>query len=186
MKRISEGYWIAAALLLIWAAKDIYAYLTIGRELLVEYSDVYSVREMVKGDLVWAGVKAGLALLLPAAGFWRSKKKSFKSLHAVTGLLILSVTGTWLISMTALTIVTAQEIYDGMYELARNFPDALDRYGRLSTFYDPNESRYGYHYEHSDCLEYQMLDTIAYSTAASYRTGGYFASYDHSTGEERN
>lgn len=186
MKKISKWYWIAAALLLIWAAKDIYAYLTMGQELLVAYSDVYSVREMVKGDLIWAGVKAGLAVFLPVVGVWRNKKKPLKSLHAVTGLLILSVTGAWLISMTALTIVTAQEIYDGMYEQARNFPDALDRYGRLSTFYDPNESSYGYHYAHSDYLEHQMLDTIAYSTAASYRTGGHFASYDHSTGEERN
>ena len=33
MKKISKWYWIAAGLLLIWAAKDIYAYLTIGREL---------------------------------------------------------------------------------------------------------------------------------------------------------
>lgn len=53
MKKVSKWYWIAAALLLIWAAKDIYAYLTMGRELLVAYSDVYSVREMVKGDLIW-------------------------------------------------------------------------------------------------------------------------------------
>ena len=126
MKKISKWYWIAAGLLLIWAAKDIYAYLTIGRELLVEYSDVYSVREMVKGDLIRAGVKAGLALLLPVIGFWRGKKKPLKSLHAVTGLLIISIMGTWLISMIVLTVVTAQEIYDGMYEQAINFPDAVD------------------------------------------------------------
>lgn len=190
MKKISKWYWIAAGLLLIWAAKDIYAYLTIGRELLVEYSDVYSVREMVKGDLIRAGVKAGLALLLPVIGFWRSKKKPLKSLHAVTGLLIISIMGTWLISMIVLTVVTAQEIYDGMYEQAINFPDAVDRYGRLSDFYDPNEGSYGYYNEHPDYLEHQMLDAIAYSTAdsttSSYRTGGHFASYDHSTGEERN
>ena len=186
MKKISKWYWIAAGLLLIWAAKDIYAYLTIGRELLVEHSDVYSVREMVKGDLIWAGVKAGLALLLPVVGFWCSKKKPLKALHAITGLLILSVAGTWLISMTALTVVTAQEIYDGMYKQAINFADTIDRYGGLIDFYDPNENRYGYHYEHPDYLEHRLLDSIAYSTASSYRTGGHFASYDHSTGEERN
>ncbi len=51
------------------------------------------------------------------------KKKSIRSMAAVTWLLILAVGATWLASMGALTIVTAQEVYDALYEKSREFAD---------------------------------------------------------------
>lgn len=185
MKKISKWYWIVSALLLIWAAKDFYAYMTIGRELLVEHPDVHSVRQMVKGDLIWAGVKAGLALFLPVVGFWRSQKKPLKSLHAVTGLLILSVMGTWFLSMAVLTVVTAQEIYDGMYEQARDFPKQINQLGMLDDFYNPDSGLYSQQYERPDFLEYRMLYTIGNRSDPSYYVSGAYSTYDSSTGNTR-
>ena len=34
MKRISKGYWIAAAILLFWAVWDFYHYFAIGRNII--------------------------------------------------------------------------------------------------------------------------------------------------------
>ena len=185
MKKVSKWYWIASALLLLWAAKDLYAYLTMGRELLVEYPDVYSVREMVKGDLIRALVKAGLALLLPPVGFWRSRRKPLKAVTAVTGLLALAVMGTWFLSMVCLTLVTAQEIYDGMYDQAGDFAELVDQHTMIGRFYDPSDGSYGYQTKYPDYLENRMFNAIAARSAATYSTGGSYSAYDHSTGEER-
>ncbi len=113
------------------------------------------------------------------------RKHRLKSMFAVTWLLILSIMGTWLVSMVTLTIVSAQEIYDGLYEQSQGFSDAVSRYGLLSEFYDDDTVRYGYQYERPDYLEYQMLRTIGRYTSTSHPSGGNYDSYDHSTGEER-
>lgn len=104
---------------------------------------------------------------------------------AITWLLSLSVMGTWLVSMVCLTVVTAQEMYDAMYEIGQDYAGSVSRYGMLHEFYDDDYSRYGYQDKRPDFLEYQMLLTIGRYTSASHYTGGHYASSGYSTGKER-
>ena len=186
MKKISKGYYIVAALLVIWAIVDLYHYAVIGSDLLEYYNEASIIRRLVDSSLIQALVKILLAVLAVTIGWWRAKeKKSIRSTTAVSLLLIISIMGTWLVSMGTLTIVTAQEIYDGLYEQSQSYAESVSRYGLLSEFYDDDTSRYGYQYERPDYLEYQMLRTIGNNISASHYSGGYYDTYDHATGEER-
>lgn len=115
------------------------------------------------------------------------KKTPIRSMTAITWLLILSIMGSWLVSMVTLTVVTAQEIYDGLYAQSQSFADSVSQYGLLPQFYDDDAGRYGYQYERPDFLEYLVLRTIGMyaSTSTSHPSGGNYDSYNHSTGEER-
>ena len=76
--------------------------------------------------------------------------KKLRSTTIVTWLLILSVMGTWLISMAGLTVVTAQEIYDSLYERSHDYSGDIARYGILHEFYDGDYFRKEYQYERPD------------------------------------
>lgn len=112
-------------------------------------------------------------------------KLRLKSMSAITWLLILSIMGTWLVSMVCLTVVTAQEMYDQMYESSQDYAASVSRYGLLYEFYDDESSRNDYQYERPDFLEYLMFDAIARNTSASYHTRGHYASFDRFIGKER-
>ncbi len=186
MKKISKGYYIAAALLVIWAMVDLYHYFTVGPKMLPRYPDSPGVWPIVHDNILQGIGKVLLAAMIIAIGWWRAKKKnSIRSITAVSLLLIISIMGTWLVSMVTLTVVTAQEIYDGLYEKSQCYAASVSRYGSLSEFYDDDFSRYGYQYERPDFLEYLLLNTISRNTSASHPSGGNYASYDHSTGKER-
>lgn len=104
----------------------------------------------------------------------KSRKKP-RSLTAVTWLLILSIMGTWLVSMAVLTLVTAQEIYDHLYDKSIDFLDRVDS-SELSLFYDRNEGRYHAHHEHPGLLEHRMLDSIYYNVNQSLSSIGRYGS----------
>lgn len=186
MKKISKGYYIAAALLVIWAMVDLYHYFTMGPKMLPRHPTSPGVWYIVHDNILQGIAKVLLAGMIVAIGWWRAKKKnSIRSITAVSLLLIISIMGTWLVSMVTLTVVAAQEIYDGLYEKSQSYADSVSRYGSLPEFYDDDFSRYGYQYERPDFLEYLLLNTISRNTSASHPSGGNYASYDHSTGEER-
>lgn len=186
MKKISKGYYIVAALLVIWAIVDLYHFAVIGSDLLESYNGTGIIRRLVENSLIQALVKILLAGLIVAAGWWRTKeKKSIRSATAVSMLLIISIMGIWLISMATLTVVTAQEMHDALYEMSQDYTESVSRYGLFSEFYDDDTGRYGYQYERPDFLEYQMLYTISRNTSASYQSGGNYDTYDYATGEER-
>lgn len=113
------------------------------------------------------------------------RKLRLKSMSAITWLLIFSIIGTWLVSMGTLTIVAAQEIYDGLYEQSQSYADSVSRHELLPEFYDDDTVRYGYQYERPDFLEYLILRTIGRYSSTSHPSGGNYDTYDHSTGEER-
>ncbi|MBQ4649486.1 MAG: HAMP domain-containing histidine kinase [Firmicutes bacterium] len=186
MKKIPVGYYIAAAPLVIWAIVDLYHYAVIGSNLLEYYNGVSNIQKLVENSLVQAIVKMFLAVLIVVTGWWKAKgKKPVRSSAAVSLLLIVSIMGTWLVSMFTLTLVTAQEIYDGLYDKSQEYAEAVSRFGTLNMFYDADYSRYGYQYERPDVLENRMLHAIGYNTSASFYSGGNYDSYNHSTGEER-
>lgn len=116
----------------------------------------------------------------------RTGKKNPSSRRAVIWLLVFSIIGTWLVSMVALTVVAAQEVYDDLYEAGQDYADSVLRYGTLNDFYDDDYSRYGYQYERPDFFEYQMLYAIGTRLSASYHTVGHYDTYDLTTGKERN
>lgn len=113
------------------------------------------------------------------------KNLRLKSMSAITWLLIFSIIGIWLVSMVMLTVVTAQEVYDTLYERSQDYADSVSRFGLLNEFYDDDYFRNGYQYERPDYLENQMLFAIDNNISASFPSGGHYDSYNHSTGEER-
>lgn len=100
------------------------------------------------------------------------RKRRISSMTAITGLLALSVLGTWLLSMVCLTVVTSQEMYDILYQRSRDYAAAVSQYRLLPEFYDPSYSRYGYQYERPDFLENQLFSAMDRSTSETYQTGG--------------
>lgn len=82
--------------------------------------------------------------------------------------------GIWLVSMAILTVVTAQEIYDRLYEKSQNFADSVDDF--VSSAAQSGRD---------DFFEYQMLRSIGTSTSIQESSGGHYDSYNHSTDKER-
>ena len=152
-KRV-KGYLVAAALLLLWAAADFYHCFYSGGNLIAYYLDLSNVRPLLGNKLFRGIVKTALGLVVFAVGWFRGKEKPRpRSLTAATAWTALAVLGCWLASMACLTVVTAQEIYDQLYEESYDFPDYVSRTGLLDEFYDQSLSRYGYHHERPDFWE---------------------------------
>lgn len=108
------------------------------------------------------------------------KRHTPRAMTAVTALLIVSIFGTWLVSMVTLTLVTAQELFDQLYNESVDFTDTAAHFGRFDEFYDESDSLYGYQYERPDYREYAMLNSINKSSASYYtsgRYGGYYAGH---------
>lgn len=177
-KRV-KGYHVAAALLLLWAAADFYHCFYSGGNLIAYYLDLSNVRPLLGNKLFRGIVKTALGLVIFAVGWFRGKEKPRpRSLTAATAWTALAVLGCWLASMACLTVVTAQEIYDQLYEESYDFPDYVSRTGLLDEFYDQSLSRYGYHHERPDFWENRLLEAIARNTSARYWSEG-----DYGNGE---
>ena len=178
MKKISKGYYIAAALLTIWAIVDFYHYLVIGQDIVDYYDGANIIRKLAENSLIQALVKMLLADIILIIGRWRSKEKtSIRSTTVISLLLIVSIMGTWLISMVNLTIVTAQEIYDQLYSASYRLTENVDISGRFNEFYDKNSGRYGRQHERQDLLDYSMLTAISRHTEASIHSSGNYDNY---------
>mgnify|MGYP005796466337 FL=1 len=177
-KRV-KGYHVAAALLLLWAAADFYHCFYSGGNLIAYYLDLSNVRPLLGNKLFRGIVKTALGLVVFAVGWFRGKEKPRpRSLTAATAWTALAVLGCWLASMACATVVTAQEIYDKLYEASYDFPDYVSRTGLLDEFYDQSLSRYGYHHERPDFWENRLLEAIARNTSARYWSEG-----DYGNGE---
>ena len=177
MKKISKICLASAALLLLWACFDFYHYFVIGTRLTQYYEESDIISRLVGSSLFSAAAKILLAVFAAAVGYRKSRlRKTISSAFAISLLLCISVMGIWLTSMACLTVVTAQEIYDAMYEQSRGFADSIGRYSLLSEFYDKDYSRYHYQYERPDFLEYLILDAIGGHTSSSYHASGHYGS----------
>lgn len=178
MKKISKGYYIAAALLTIWAIVDFYHYLVIGQDIVDYYDGANIIRKLVGNSLVQALVKILLADIILIIGRWRSKEKtSIQSTTVISLLLIVSIMGTWLVSMFTLTVVTAQEIYDQLYSASYRFPENVDLSSGLKDYYNKSSVRYGKQHERQDWFEYSMLTAISQNNEASIHSSGNYDNY---------
>lgn len=112
----------------------------------------------------------------------KSKHETMKGKHcrrampSITALLALSILGPWLLAMVCLTLVTAQELYDKLYDASRDFPAAVSQQGGLDDFFDPAAPRYSAQHTQPDLLEYQMLNAIARSGSQNLDSGGAYGS----------
>ena len=79
MKRISKGYWVAAALLLLWAMWDFYHYFVIGHDLISYYDNAAIIHRLVANKLFQGIVKAVLGVLVLFVGWRRGKKGTLPS-----------------------------------------------------------------------------------------------------------
>lgn len=145
MKRIAKGYYIAAVLLLLWAAADVYHYVTIGRELVSYYDGSGILQQLVHHSLFQGVVKALLGGLILFLGWRRGRKGApVSSLTAVTALLVLVVLGVWGAGMYCVTAVTAQYAAERYLTAYRDFASTLS----TRSFYDWMGK--GYDQEHAN------------------------------------
>ena len=92
----------------------------------------------------------------------------------ITRLLAFSLLGLWLLFSLCLTVGTAQEIYDALYEQSYAYAASVSQSGSLPEFYDPSSVRYGYQYERPDFFEYELLLAMGRKLSASYHTIGHY------------
>ncbi len=110
---------------------------------------------------------------------------SNRSMTVITCILILSIGLTWLISMICLTVVTAQEIYDQLYEKSYDFPDDVEQCGWLNEFYDKSSSYYGLQHERPDLFENNMLRAISMNTEATLFSQGNYGNDPQDNGRRK-
>ncbi len=128
MKKIAKGYWITAVLLLLWAAWDVYRYITIDRDLISYYDETNIIQQLVHNSLTQGIVKTLLGCLILLLGWHRGKKGTLvSSSTAVTALMALAVLGAWGVSMYCVTAVSAE------YAAARYLTAYEDFASTLST-----------------------------------------------------
>ena len=111
---------------------------------------------------------------------WRRKARTPRAMTAITWLLAVAILGTWGISMACLTVVTAQEIYDRLYELSYDFPREVSDYGRLEEFLDKSSLRYGDHRERPDDWENRLLQAISSNITARCASDSHYGSGERS------
>ena len=163
MKKISKKYYIIAALLLIWAAIDLYHYFTVDIRIMGDNS---IVRLLARNSLIGAITKLILAAISILFGWWETKKKkSIRSGTAISIQLAVSIIGIWIISMGCLTTVTAQGISNALYEKALDYASDVGRSVSLRELCEASE-------EHPDQLEYVMLQSIREHTFSPYLSTG--------------
>lgn len=163
MKRIAKRYYIAAVLLLLWAAADVYHYVTIGRELVPYYDGSGILQQLVHHSLFQGAVKALLGGLILFLGWRRGRKGApVSSLTAVTALLVLVALGVWGAGMYCVTAVAAQHAAERYLTAYRDFASTLS----TRSFYDWMGK--GYDQEHANYDANRMWEA-----ADSGRLGGY-------------
>ncbi len=143
MKKISKGYCITAALLVIWAISDFYHYAAIGQELTAYYSGENIIRELVQNQLFQGIVKVLLAAGIIAFGLMRARtKKRPSSLTAITLRLGALVLAFWLGAMALLTWGTAQYEYEKICSKGLELAERIGAFCELDRFYDSAYDRF--------------------------------------------
>ena len=106
MKNRDRKYWIAAVLLLLWAAVDLYRYLVTGREIAVHYAGQTAVLRLVQNQFIWGAVKGLAGGILLAV--WLRRGRRMSAQRAIPLLLSALLLVLWAASMFCLTAVDAE------------------------------------------------------------------------------
>lgn len=136
MKKISKGYYIAAALLVIRAIVDFYRYAAIGKDLVAYYSGENIILELVKNQLFQGIVKVLLAVGIFAFGLMRARTgKRPSSMTAITLRLGVLVLAFWLSAMTLLTWGTAQYEFERICNTGIKLGETVGMFSELDRFF---------------------------------------------------
>ena len=163
MRKISRGYYIAAAVLLVLSAVNFYHYAAIGRELVSYYEGAGIIRGLIQNSLFWGIICVVLCGAVILTGWLRRdrEKKAVKSMKAIALRFTAGTVGLWLVCMAAMTYGTAQyifrELVDGGYEL----PEYAGRAGMLEYMYyydDTSESK-----SVPGLMDYRMLEAVSFA-----------------------
>lgn len=162
MKRISKGYWIAAALLLLWATFDFYHYLVIGRNIISYYDEAGIIRRLIANSIFQGLVKVMLAALILFVG-WRRGKKGIpvSSLTAVSVRLGVLMFAPWFICMSFLTWGTAQYIFRDLCNAGIDYAEYALMVGRLDNWFSPDDEYARSRQNVPGAVEYNMNMAIA-------------------------
>ena len=113
MRKISRGYYIAAAVLLVLSAVNFYHYAAIGRELVSYYEGAGIIRGLVQNSLFWGIICVVLCGAVIFTGWLRGdrEKKAANSMKAIALRFTAGTVGLWFVCMAAMTYGTAQYIF---------------------------------------------------------------------------
>lgn len=178
MKRIGKGYYIAAVLLLLWAAADVCHYVTIGRELISYYDGSDIIQQLVHNTLFHGVVKLLLAALILLIGWLRRNARQQRpaSLTAVTALLVLAVLGIWGAGMYCVTAVAAQYAAERYLTAYRDFASTLSTrsfYHWMGKGFDQEYANYDANRMWEAADSGGWADTFHTSRAAAEGTSGF-------------
>lgn len=67
--------WIISLLLIVWGCHDFYNYVTVGKELLVMYEGVQSVKELVRYNLIHGAVTICIGAVIAAIAVLKGKQR---------------------------------------------------------------------------------------------------------------
>lgn len=169
MKKISASYWIFAALCFLWGCVDLYHYVVIGPGVIENHEGIHSVQQLVNNSL-WMGlIKILLTVAILAAGWFMGKRREKSSSPALlsyftrrVGLVLL---GLWLLTMSLLTVGTAQYVLGDIVETSAEYPGFAGKIGRLDECFPIEEGTVPSPYrQQPGGIDYCMLDIITSSS----------------------
>ena len=166
MKKISASYWIFAAPCFLWGCVDLYHYVVIGPGVIENHEGIHSVQQLVNNSL-WMGlIKILLTVAILAAGWFMGKRREKSSSPALlsyfTRRVGLVLFGLWLLTMSLLTVGTAQYVLEEIVEAGYDFPEYAGMAGGLDEYYPTEETAsLGETLDHRPGgADYHMLEAI--------------------------
>jgi len=166
VKKISKGYYIAAALLVLWAAVDLYHYAAIGRGLIEYYDGSGVIRRLVGDSLAQALVKILLAIVVIMLGWWRSRKEEGKHTRAATAIALRFgglLFGVWFLCMAILTLGTAQYVLRDLSDSGIAYAEDVAMAGSLTEWFSPDDEYAQQRRNMPGAAEYNMNRAIAWA-----------------------
>ncbi len=146
-------------------------------------------------NLVWLGLAVlGPALLALGVTFFstaacrRRRGKAPPSLRAVTGLLAGAMGLTWLLSMGAMTLVTASQLLERLTARSNQFGDRAEYLCGLAEYYDPawaDSGRLGRQYEYPEEFVRSLLEGAHFAGSFELTTYTAYSRVQNYLGSDR-
>ena len=136
MKKISKGYYIVAAALMLWGMIDFYHYATIGKGLIAHYNGESIIQQLVSNKLAQGIAKAFVGFLTILIGWTRgNKKKLVRSLTAISITIGAVLFALWFLCMVCLTLGTAQYVFRDLTNAGIDYAEYAAKVGRLNEWF---------------------------------------------------
>lgn len=168
MKKITKGYCVVSALLVLWAIVDFFHYAQVGKDLIAHYQGASVIQRLVRNTLFHGIVKILLCVLVILIGLWRSNAKCrIRSMTAITLRLGAALLALWLVCMAAFTYGTAQYVFVQLTGQGYDLAGYAARIGQFDSLFS-DDAYYAARRARPGALEYAMNQTIAGTGASVY------------------